>query len=203
MKNLSAALLLEKNKLQSDHPWLVCIDLTIGSDTYNFVRNLEDITFNGQLYAAFPFTIDSWLENSQGDVPQLKLQVSNVSRVIQVLIEEVSGLTGCTVNLHVINYAHLAEDYTEISLHFKVVKTECDVNWVTFYLGLPSPLHMMFPNYRYYGEHCNWTFKGVECGYGGAVAVCQRTWANCHRLRNTARFGGFLGLSRSGVRFAG
>ncbi len=203
MKSLAAALILEKNKLSSTSPWLIFLDLDIGGTSLYLVQNIENISFGGHDYTAFPFTLDTWTETTQGDVPQLKIQVSNVSRIIQVYAEAVVGAVDSTVTLYLVNSDNLGEDYADLTLNFRIVKTECDAMWVTFYLGLPSPMHMRFPRYRYFGEHCNWIFKGAECGYTGATTTCDRTFSTCGTLQNTERFGGFIGLSRSGIRFVG
>ena len=42
---------------------------------------------------------------------------------------------------------------------------------------------------------CRWKeFKGTECGYSGAGTWCDRTYARCSALGNTANFGGFRWL---------
>lgn len=42
---------------------------------------------------------------------------------------------------------------------------------------------------------CRWKeFKGTECGYAGSETWCDRTYARCEVLSNTASFGGFRWL---------
>lgn len=45
------------------------------------------------------------------------------------------------------------------------------------------------------GKHsssCRWkVFKGTECQYSGAETICDRSYARCSALGNTAHFGGF------------
>lgn len=38
---------------------------------------------------------------------------------------------------------------------------------------------------------CRWPFKGTECGYSGAAGACDKTYARCAVLGNTANYGGF------------
>jgi hypothetical protein len=33
-------------------------------------------------------------------------------------------------------------------------------------------------------------FKGLECGYTGSESKCDRSYARCESLNNTANFGG-------------
>jgi len=42
---------------------------------------------------------------------------------------------------------------------------------------------------------CRWKkFKGIECGYEGSETWCNRTYARCQALDNTANFGGYRWL---------
>lgn len=44
---------------------------------------------------------------------------------------------------------------------------------------------------RMQSSSCSWPqFKGTECGYTGAATSCDRTYARCEQLSNTANFGG-------------
>lgn len=46
-----------------------------------------------------------------------------------------------------------------------------------------------------HGASCRWkVFTGSECGYSGAETWCDRTYARCTELSNTANFGGFRWL---------
>jgi phage-related protein len=52
---------------------------------------------------------------------------------------------------------------------------------------------------RVFSPSCPWQFKGEECGYGGPETECNKSWARCQQLGNTARFGGFRFIPHSGV----
>jgi len=44
---------------------------------------------------------------------------------------------------------------------------------------------------RMQSSSCSWRqFKSVECGYSGAESRCNRSYARCQELGNTANFGG-------------
>jgi hypothetical protein len=46
-----------------------------------------------------------------------------------------------------------------------------------------------------YSPSCRWkSFKGTECKYNGSQPDCDRTYARCEALSNTANFGGFRWL---------
>ena len=205
MRTLPANLITEKNKLEGDNPWLILLDIYVDvSTTLYLVRNTEDITFDGQVYTAFPFEIEASVQKSKGELPTIGLKVSNVTRAIQAQLEATDGLIGNEVTLKVVNNAYLAEDYAELTETFEILNCTADVMWVNMTLGFPNPMARRFPLYRYLADHCRYVgkFKGAECGYSGADATCDGTIDACRLKSNSARFGGFPGLGKGGVRIA-
>jgi Phage-related protein len=203
MKNLSASLLIEKNRLNSGSPWLVLVDIYFADDLIiRLVRNSENITFGGVVYTAFPMEIQLGAELIRGEIPTVTLKVSNITRVIQGYISALSGGIDCPVTIFIVNADCLEDDYAELTLDYLITGVTANAEWITFTLGLPSPINYRFPLYRYFPESCNWAFKSAECGYSGSASVCHRNFVACGQLGNTKRFGGFIGLNRSGVSYA-
>jgi hypothetical protein len=52
---------------------------------------------------------------------------------------------------------------------FSIVAAQVDEMWVTLTLGMINPMRRRFPNYRYLADHCNWSFKSVECAFCSLV----------------------------------
>jgi lambda family phage minor tail protein L len=204
MKTLSAASVVEKNRLSSPYPWLILLEITFPAptNTIYLVRNVDAITFKGQVYTPFPFEIEFGKETSAGDIPSVTLRVSNITRVIQYEVELADGLIDFDVVIHIVNSHYLADDYSDLDLNLQVMACSCDESWVTFILGLENPLNKRFPRYRYFRDYCNWKFKGVECGYNGPVDACRRNFSACQRIGNSTRFGGFRGLSATSIKYA-
>lgn len=263
MKSLSAALILEKNKIASPNPWLITLDIALNdpSNTIIYlVKNTENITFQTITYTAFPFELDAAKEDMNGEIPTLTLRVSNITRALQAYLESLDGFRDATVTIRIINSANLSENYADLETTLDVLSTTSDVYWVTFTLGAPNPLRYRFPQSRYIASHCNWKFKGRECYYSDVVwaastvyttkivrvpttsnghvykcttagtsgsteptwpvtsgatvndgtvvwtengsNVCKRTFDECRRLNNTERYGGYIGISTAGTRFA-
>jgi len=201
MINLPANLILEKNKLDGQAPWLVTLDIVMpNSDQYFLVRNNEDITFNTQLYTAVPFELDIYTQDGTGEIPSINLTISNVHRVFQSYLEAYDGALAATVKVRVINMDNLTESYTELELDFDIMSSSATSESIVFVLGAPNPLRRRFPLHRFIAMHCNWQFLSVECAYGGADLTCDRTFTACTAKSNTPRFGGYPGLNRIGVR---
>lgn len=210
-KNLPASVIIEKNRLSTENSWLTLLDVVLPDDTPLYlVCNNEDITFNSTVYTAIPFKIEPTKENSKGQIPTLTLSISNITRAMQTYIEENSGGVGSSVKVRVINNMDLSgsTDYSELEADFTVLGSNCDTQWAVFTLGAGSPLNKRFPLYRYLANHCRFQFNNLpgkeglspECGYSGVETTCNRTLSDCQARSNSSRFGGFLGLSKGGVR---
>ncbi len=203
MKSLSQNLISEKNKLSSDSPWLILLDIILnneGETTIRLVRNTEDVDYNGNTYTAFNFELEPTKYASQGEIPTLELRVSNISRLIQPYLEDLNGGIGSTVTITIVNHQLIEEDYSELEMTFDVLACSADVNFVSFSLGAPSLLRQRCPLYRYLALHCRWKYGSVECGH--SEGSCNRTLANCRTNDNTEHFGGFVGLKSGGVKIA-
>lgn len=204
-RNLPAQIILEKNRLKSSEPWLILLEITLNNDdetVIRFVRNTEDITFEGNVYTRFAFELEPTKYSSQGEIPTLTLRVSNITRLLQPYIEALEGGVGSTVKITVVNTRLLSENYSELEEIFDVLATSTSDLWIEFILGAPSLLRQRLPLYRYLALHCRWQFKGLECNYSGDEITCNRTYNDCRDRDNTANFGGFVGLKAGGIKIA-
>jgi len=131
---------------------------------YNSGRGTESYP---AVYTAFPFEIEPTKQDNQGEIPTVTLRVSNVSRLLQKYLDELSGAISSIVKVTVVNAAHLQEDYSELEMTFDVLACHSDASWVVFTLGAPNPLRQRFPLERYMALHCGFVFESVECSYVG------------------------------------
>ena len=203
MKTLPSALIIEKNLLSNTHPWYALLDVELTTGVYIYlVQNTENVTYNGQEYTAFPFSIGVSKQTSKGEISSVQFRVCNINRVMQGYIEDYDGFIGKSITLRLVNAAHLSEDYAELTVTYEINSCSANAEWVTFDCGAPNPMSKRFPLYRYIGSHCNFVFKSVECGYSGAVTTCDRTLLSCAAKYNTPRYGGYKGLLGGNIRVA-
>lgn len=210
MKNLPLAIRIEKNRLASDSPFLVLLKITINPGAEETVirlaRNNEDVVYQGETWIAFPFDIEFGGESAKGELTFATLKVSNVTQALQPHIEEHGGGVGSRAEVIVINADHPSEDYSDLTLSFTCLACSTSSQWVTFRLGIKNMILQRYPLYRYNSDHCNWVsyYKGPECGYSGPLAntPCKGDIASCRARGNSSRFGGFIGLDRTAIRFA-
>ncbi len=165
MYNLSAAALLESNKLESDKPWFVLLKVVMpDSTTIRVVRNTADITWNSQTWTAFNFVIDKIADYENGKIPETTVRVSNVLRALQSSLEATTGGEGSTVTLYVIHED--SPSTAEIEIQFDLISCTVDAQWVTFNLGAKNIYHKMFPKNRMMKRACRWKFQDADtCQY--------------------------------------
>ena len=199
---IPAEIILEKNKISNTSPWLILLDIILTSEiTLRLTSNLSEVTFQGETYMPYAMEIGHVAQSLDGSIPDISIGVSNADRVVQGYIEALNGAVDCEVVMYIVHQGNLASDFSDLERHFIIQSTVCTNEYVVFSLGLQSPTYMRFPLYRTMGNHCNWLFKGSECGYGGGTAECDHTLKTCQLLGQSKNFGGFPGLNSSGTRF--
>ena len=197
--------LQDLNSLGGDSVLLVALKIVIPSTpTIYIVRNGEGITFGGNFYQPFEFNIGE-ITAGKGETPQLQLQIDNTSRAIErYLIEydtylKLNGIdgNGITCELYVLNTNDLSE--AVMTEYFELVDFKANNKMATFTLGTTSLFNKQYPPRKMYANFCSFKFKDSRCAYSGAITTCNKTLSDCRARNNSARYGGFVGLS-SGLR---
>lgn len=204
MKTLSQPLVESTIKLHAPAPWLALLDIAVpGESIIYLVNNTEDVTFQGRTYTRSSFKPEVPKQTASGEIQQARLLVENVTGTLYPILDAYAGAVGATVTVTFVDAAHLAEDYTELTLEFDILHTAIKGDWITFTLGAPNPILQEWPP-LIYGPMCPWArhYKGAECGYAGALPTCSGTIEDCRAHANSANFGGHRGLTASGVRLA-
>ena len=108
---ISSYAIQEKNKLTSNTVWLLMLEITIPGVTVpiRITSNNESITWRDETWVAFPFELDDISEESKGEVPQVTLRVSNVTRVMESYLQDfdlytkTNGYSPIEVRIYVVN----------------------------------------------------------------------------------------------------
>lgn len=200
---LSAAAILEKNKLAGDSCWPLLVEITIPSaPVLRLCNNNDDLTWDGETWTAFPFELDEIQDTAGGELPQVVLRVSNVTQELQSYLEDNDGGVDVPITLRVVNSEHLDEVNPELELTFTCTACKYDVNWVYFTLGANLRLNRRVPERRFLKDFCPFRYGGVECGVVSATVTlypgCLKTLAQCRERTNSTRFGGEPGMPLGG-----
>lgn len=202
-RHLTVGSIIEKNKIASDELFLILIKVLIKNEdgdevaVLTFVKNSENVVFNGEAYQAANFELDITVENNSE--PQITLTAQDQTRALMQYIEAYSGCVGSTVIMTVVNSAAL-EQPPEIQETFKVISSSNNQYVVKFDLGTDSAISKRFPNYRQFKDRCSWKYKGTRCKYAGSLEKCDYTLLGdngCLVHNNVANFGGYPGLNGS------
>jgi len=201
-KSLSVASVVEKNRLSSDTPWLICLDIDVVDpdtlatvETLHIVRNTEAINFNGREYTPANFDIE--LKEEAGTQQSITLAIRDYTLTVQQRMQKYAGGVGFGVAIMVVN-ADALDAPPEIVENFEVTAAS-SANYVcTFTLGAENNLSKTFPRRRQMKDYCQWRYKSEECGYTGSMPSCDLSLngANgCKAHQNVVHFGAFPGIS--------
>lgn len=207
-KSLSVASIIEKNRLSSDTPFLILLDIGVvdpstGSvaETLRYVRNTEGVTFNGFTYDPASFDIE--LKEESGSPTSINLTIKDYTRIVQQRMQLYQGGVGSQVTVTVANGAALSKP-PEVQEYFEVVAASSNAYAVSFTLGTENVITKAFPRRRQTRDYCQWRYKSAECGYTGNLATCDLTRNGpngCEAHSNVIRFGAFPGINATNVRY--
>jgi len=161
-----------------------------GTNKY-FAAYDQDVVFDGVTYERFPVTHDAITENVKGEIDTVKVQVSNVSRLIESYLQTYD-LRGLRLSIKQV-WANLLDDpdcFIEFSNYIDSYTS--NVKDVVFNLMSKfDVLDVVIPGRIFLRNMCQWEFKSSECGYSGEETECNKTRQRCKELNNGLRFGGF------------
>lgn len=194
--NVPLSVLAEKNQLATleRFVWLYEIDVPTDPLTrYRLVKNTNGVSFRGFTYSPFPITHDVISRDSQGDLPETTLTVSNVTREVISTLENYDGLIGQKVKIILAHSLALGDDGIPVGEEeFEIVQSAANDEAVTLTLGTSNLFQQKLPKSRMLRDHCRWKYRGPECGYNLATSEASYL-ANCDKTLY-----GFNGCSRHG-----
>lgn len=201
-KHLNLSTVVDKNKIDSSNVFLILIEVKILSPetgeevtTIRFVKNSENVTFEGNNFQAANFSIET--SNEIGQEPTLSVKAHDETRTLAQYIDAYDGLVDSKLRMIVANSASL-DSPPELDEEFLIVHASSQNYQVDMNLGVQSAVSQRFPNFRQQKDRCSWKYKGPRCKYAGAMTTCDysRTGPNgCIAHDNEINFGGFPGIS--------
>ncbi|MDR1471368.1 MAG: phage BR0599 family protein [Synergistaceae bacterium] len=200
MLNLSEIAKFEKNRIFSDTAWIMLLEISIKPGiVLRLCSDSEDIVWNGETWVAFPFDMDSPVQNSDGELPRFAVRVSNVTRTVEGYLEQSGGGVGATVRMMVVMSSHLDETTPVADEEFTVYSTSYDQDWVTFTLSGAVNLLRRIPARRFLKNFCPFQYKGPECMAVSDLTTCDKSLKACRARGNARRFGGEPGIPMGGL----
>ena len=121
---------------------LLAISHTDMSATLRFVNNTADVTSNGDVYTAFPFSIDFPPSDGEDQLPSVQLAIDNIDRSIIAELRDIDSAPTAAVSVV------LASDPDTIEcgpLSFTLKSIDYDAKVITAQLGFEDILNEPFP----------------------------------------------------------
>ena len=192
MYTLDSTFKLEKNKPANQPVYLYTIHSYDGSNDLHLAEGKADIVYGGLPYTAFPIKHSGTEENASGQIDQLTVSVSNVSRLIQAYLEAYDW-RGLKVTITLAWANQLADPDAHIDFVYYIDTYTANEEVAEF--TLTSKLDILdaqLPAGKYNRNFCRWKFKSTECGYSGAESTCDKRKTTCENtMNNVLRYGGF------------
>ncbi len=210
MRFLTQKTILDKNSLATDAVFTYLLEIYIpNTPTIKVTLNSEDIHWRNDIYKAVVFQLDRISDTSTGEVPQVRLKVSNISGAFDDYIAQYdallkqNGVFGNEIKciLYFINTNDLNNDTPMGDNYYTLISPSVNSQWATFTLGADSPLGNRCPKRRIFKNHCDFILGDNNCKYAGDATECGKTLAHCLALGNTLNYGGFPGIGGTGVSF--
>lgn len=210
MRSVTAQTILDKNSLCTDAVFIHLLEIYIpNTPTIKVTLNSEDVDWCGDTYKAIVFQIDKISDTSTGEIPQVKLKISNISGIFDDYIAQYdmllkqNGVFGNEVkcSLYIVNTNDLDSGIPLRDDHYVLVSPSINSEWATFTLGVDSPLEDRCPRRRIFKNHCDFKLRDANCKYTGNAASCGQTLEGCMSLGNALNYGGFAGIGGTGVSF--
>lgn len=206
--SLSVASIIEKNRISSEVPWLILLDVAVIDpatlvtvETLHLARNPDPVTYNGNTYA--PAAFDISLKSEAGAQSEISLSIKDYTLTVQQRMQDYGGGIGFAVTVIVVNAGNLTQS-PEVIEYFQVTAAETTNYVCTFTLGAENNITKTFPRRRQTKDYCQFRYKGAECGYTGPMPSCDLSLkgANgCEAHQNVIHFGAFPGINSRDTRY--
>lgn len=199
--DISTDAIIEKNKITSEHTWLLLLKITYGvEDIGHICLNNESVSWDGKTWLPAIFSLTGLSETKDAEIPSVTLTIDDFQRNLIPTLEESGGGVGTVVTLYVVHSNHLDNLTPELEEEMEIISVTIDArSKVVFTLGSENLSTLRCPQQRYLKNHCRFVFKSSRCGYSGIETSCNRTFARCKELNNETRYGGFPGIGTSGI----
>lgn len=192
MITLDSVVTSEKNKAENAPIFLYEIfDYDGNGSNLYFAEYDVDVVFNSITYQHYPITHEIVADNAAGEIENVRVSASNVSRLIQAYLEAYDWRKKKVV-IRLVWANQLVDPTATLTFTYYIDSYTTTQDTAEFNL-VPKIdlLDYNLPGRIYSRNYCVWKFKSTECGYTGDTTTCNKTKAACQALENFTRFGGF------------
>jgi lambda family phage minor tail protein L len=205
--NLAATL----NAPEVERLFLFELDPPQGGTVY-FAAAMEDISYRGNTYVAWPIEHSGIGENLKSEVDTVTLRVGNLTEELSALMELYDGLRNCPVR--VLQVVDLSDPQACFIEAYFIDDAKLSIQAAEFTLRSSfSVMEAQIAPRMYSRSFCRWQYKGRGCWrgsaapwsqpsswtLGGGADDCKHTLEDCRRHANQMSYGGFPAVPASKV----
>ena len=182
--------------------WLWLAEFVVPTaTTRRIARNTDVVTYDGVEYQAHNFNVGAQMLTADGSIPTAQIQVTDLNKTFEKMINDTQGALGGTVQLVKVNSDFMSTAIPALEADYQILAAGSDDTTVTFTLGIPNPLTQRFPLFEYSATVCPLAtptlFGGAECQYAGGDPTCTGFYDDCYTKGNAANWGGEHGLDKN------
>jgi lambda family phage minor tail protein L len=163
----------------------------------------------------FPVQVGSVDENNRGNLTQVSVTVTNITRDVQAAIELYDGLIGMDARVMLAHVARIPTGIPTFEAKGSILASSATAESAVFEVGVFNLFQAHFPLKRMMRDFCHWKYDSPGCGYdttrGGALPTCSKKMEGANGCRehgddevsagltrkHPQRIGLFKGLSRT------
>ena len=150
MKTFPQAFIEKINALYDGGKLILLAEIDLDSANTRYYCNHEEaITFNSQVYDPLPMRFEESSTNSKGELPSVRVIISNIGNEALEVLETYDVLEKTTI-LRIINLDVLDDSTAQDSTELMIIAVSTSNNGIaTFILGLPIATDEEIPRERF------------------------------------------------------
>ena len=136
---ISSDIIREKNKIEGGGIFIILLKIIIPGleEPITITSDTNETVWNEETYVPFPFLLEEIHDTIKGDVPQVQLKISNVTRAIEAYIQQYdeyckeNGYSPIVVYIYVVHSEHLEETDPIVEYIFELTNSKpCTSAWL-------------------------------------------------------------------------
>lgn len=187
--------------------WIWLVEIVVPTQaTQRIARNPVSVVYGIITFVAGNFEPPGQIPLvGDGSIPRIQLRVAqDGTGTLENIINATKGGENGTVKLIRTCEKYFNSPVKALEHTYDILIAGSDPQWVTFSLGIPSPLTQRIPLWSYSSKVCPLAtpslFKGPRCKYSDGDAVCTGLLSDCRTKGNAENWGAEAGLDPNAVR---
>jgi len=205
----------------SNSGWTPLYYVNVNQDLMGYELNATgDVTGTEVLYTGLPLNFGSFQSDIKSETPGFDVSIPNTDRVIESIVQSNNYLRGNEAYIILMYADHLPsgvtadyvgnnpDRYAYIKEKFYVDSCTSNQQVISFSLKNKLTIKNITVPRRLYSRECHWAlvdrYTATECDPTSSVdtgtyPTCDGSLESCRLRENSARYGGFPSVPRSGI----